>query len=167
MTGKHFSLICLLTLAMLTGAILAGANAELPTESQADLTALKTPDKHDWPQWGGTSTRNNTPEGRNIPTEWDIKSGTNIKWSMRLGSETYGNPVVAGGKAFVGTNNGAGYVSRYPSNVDLGVLLCFDAEDGKFLWQHQQLARKLHRNRTGTKGAWSRVCGRPNRGPAN
>jgi outer membrane protein assembly factor BamB len=90
----------------------------------------------DWPQWGGSTYRNNTPEGKNIPTTWDVATGENIKWSMKLGSETYGNPVIANGKVYVGTNNGAGYLSRYPSNVDLGVLLCFDAETGKFLWQH-------------------------------
>jgi outer membrane protein assembly factor BamB len=27
-------------------------------------------------------------------------------------------------------------VKRYPATVDLGVLLCFDDNDGKFLWQH-------------------------------
>ena len=53
----------------------------------------------------------------------------------RLGSQTYGNPVVANGKVFIGTNNGAGYLKRYPAEVDLGVLLCFDEADGKFLWQ--------------------------------
>ena len=26
----------------------------------------------DWAQWGGSSLRNNTPEGHNIPTEWNI-----------------------------------------------------------------------------------------------
>ncbi len=91
---------------------------------------------HDWPQWGGSPARNNVPDGKHIPTEWDISTGENIKWSMSLGSETYGNPVVANGKAYVGTNNGKGYLKRYPSNVDLGVLLCFDANTGKFLWQH-------------------------------
>jgi outer membrane protein assembly factor BamB len=91
---------------------------------------------HDWPQWGGSPLRNNVPEGKNIPTEWEISSGTNVKWSLPLGSETYGNPVVANGKAYVGTNNGAGHLKRYPSTVDLGVLLCCDAETGKLLWQH-------------------------------
>jgi outer membrane protein assembly factor BamB len=36
----------------------------------------------------------------------------------------------------VGTNNGAGYLKRYPANIDLGVMLCFDEKTGKFLWQH-------------------------------
>ncbi len=90
----------------------------------------------DWPQWGGSYSRNNTPEGKDIPTEWEIKTGKNVKWAVRLGSQTYGNPVIANGKVYVGTNNGNGYLKRYPSKVDLGVLLCLDEETGKFLWQH-------------------------------
>ncbi len=44
--------------------------------------------------------------------------------------------MVANGHVYVGSNNGAGYLKRYPATVDLGVLLCFDERDGKFLWQH-------------------------------
>jgi outer membrane protein assembly factor BamB len=104
--------------------------------------------KGDWGQWGGNSKRNNTPEGKNIPSEWsigsfDLKTGEwqkdeaeNVKWASALGSQSYGNPVVANGHVYVGSNNGAGYLKRYPATVDLGVLLCFDEKSGKFLWQH-------------------------------
>lgn len=91
---------------------------------------------NDWPQWAGSHLRNNVTDEPNIPTEWDVTAGKNVRWSMPLGSETYGNPVVANGKVYVGTNNGAGYLKRYPSEVDLGVLLCFDEKTGEFLWQH-------------------------------
>ena len=37
---------------------------------------------------------------------------------------------------YVGTNNGAGYLKRYPADVDLGCLIAFDEKNGKFLWQH-------------------------------
>lgn len=80
--------------------------------------------------WAAPPHRNNTPDGANIPTEWDVKTGENIKWSAILGSQTYGNIVVANGTIYVGTNNGAGYFQRYPSRVDLGVLLCF-RENGR------------------------------------
>jgi outer membrane protein assembly factor BamB len=106
----------------------------------------------DWNQWGGSPQRNNVPVGHNIPTEWEIgefdyrtgewdsASAKNIKWVARLGSQTYGNPVVIGGKIFVGTNNGGGWLKRYPGSgpeaVDLGCLVAFDVKDGKFLWQH-------------------------------
>ena len=26
----------------------------------------------DWPQWGGTSIRNNTPVAKDLPTDWDV-----------------------------------------------------------------------------------------------
>ena len=102
----------------------------------------------EWNQWAGSPIRNNTPVAKNIPTEWDTgkfdsktgewqpDSAQNIKWVARLGSQSYGNPVVADGKVFVGTNNGAAYLKRYPASVDLGCLLCFSEDDGHFLWQH-------------------------------
>jgi outer membrane protein assembly factor BamB len=101
-----------------------------------------------WNQWAGSSARNNTPVGKNIPAEfepgdfdaksgeWKPGTGKNVKWVARLGSQSYGNPVVADGKIFVGTNNGAAWLKRYPSDTDLGCLLCFNEADGKFLWQH-------------------------------
>ncbi len=90
----------------------------------------------DWPQWGGSSTRNNVTSGQKIPLTWDVESGQNIRWSMPLGSSSYGGVVVANSKVFTGTNNGSGYLARFPKTVDLGVLLCFNETDGKFLWQH-------------------------------
>ena len=102
----------------------------------------------DWPMWGGTRLRNNVPSVTGLPTDWDVgrfdrrsgdwdrSSARNIRWFAPLGSQTYGNPVVAGGRVYVGTNNGAGHLQRYPSSVDLGCLLCFDEDTGEFLWQH-------------------------------
>lgn len=115
--------------------------------------------EHDWPQLGGSRLRNNTPAGENIPTRWhpgefdrrtgvwDSNEAFNVKWVVQLGSQSYGNPVVADGKIYVGTNNGAAYIDRYPANVDLGCLLCFRESDGKFLWQHSSeklLAGRVH-----------------------
>lgn len=117
-------------------AMLAAQEAYDPTAESLKLIKQLKVGQHDWPQWGGSSLRNNTPDAKTIPTEWDVESGKNIRWSMALGSETYGNPVVANGQVYVGTNNGAAYLKRYPTTVDLGVLLCFSEKDGKFLWQH-------------------------------
>jgi len=115
-------------------------------KSQAPATPAK-PSK-EWTQWGGSAARNNTPEGSNIPVEWSIgefdyrtggwnpEGSNNVKWVSRLGSQTYGNTVVADGRAYIGTNNSAGWLKRYPADRDLGCLLCFDVKDGKFLWQH-------------------------------
>ncbi len=101
----------------------------------------------DWNQWGGSPSRNNTPESGPLPIDWDPgqfdaetgawkpETSRNIAWVAQLGSQSYGNPVVAGGKAYVGTNNGKGWIGRYPSSVDLGCLLAFNTNDGSFLWQ--------------------------------
>src|SRR5262245_51698310 len=107
-----------------------------PTAETLKLIKTMQVKPGDWPQWGGSQFRNNVPDGKGIATEWNVEDGTNIKWAAKLGSETYGNPVVANGKVYIGTNNGSGYLKRYPSKVDLGCLLCFDEETGEFLWQH-------------------------------
>lgn len=115
---------------------LAGADDYDPTAvAKAAIAKMKVGAK-DWPQWGGSPERNNVPETGPMPIKFNTKTGENIRWSMPLGSETYGNPVIANGKVYVGTNNGNGYIKRYPNTVDLGVLLCFDEKEGKMLWQH-------------------------------
>jgi outer membrane protein assembly factor BamB len=88
----------------------------------------------DWPMWGGAPDRNMVSRQKGLPVSWDVKSGKNIKWVAELGSQTYGNPTVAGGKVYVGTNNEA---PRDPKQAgDRGVLMCFNEADGKFLWQN-------------------------------
>lgn len=88
----------------------------------------------DWPMFGGTPARNLVNlQAKDIPTQWDIKAGKNVKWKASLGSLAYGGPVVAGGKIFVGTNNEN---PRDPKvEGDKGILMCFNAADGKFVWQ--------------------------------
>ncbi|MCD0458076.1 PQQ-binding-like beta-propeller repeat protein [Roseiconus lacunae] len=131
--------------------------AEESSTAQADATTLvkeeTSPEEvlaagGDWPQWGGSRFKNNVPGVTGLPQEWNIgkfdrRSGewdsskaTNIAWYANLGSQTYGNPVVADGRVYVGTNNGAGHLKRYPPQVDLGCLLAFSEKDGSFLWQH-------------------------------
>jgi outer membrane protein assembly factor BamB/HEAT repeat protein len=69
----------------------------------------------------------------NAPTDWDISSGRNILWSVELGSETFGRPVVDGDRVYIGTDN---FKHLNPAfREEAGVLLAFQARDGKFLWQ--------------------------------
>ncbi len=101
----------------------------------------------DSPQWGGSPARNNVSDAKGIPAKWNVgkfehrterwigDEAENILWVARLGSTTYGTPVISAGKIFCATNNGAGYLPRYPAKVDLGCLLCFRQSDGRFGWQ--------------------------------
>lgn len=97
------------------------------------LLLTATAADQDWPMWGGTPQRNMSSSGDNLPSTWDIGEGENIKWKVDIGSTSYGNPVVSGGKVFLGTNNDN---PRNPEITgDKGVLICFRESDGKFLWQ--------------------------------
>lgn len=145
-----------------------------PVEALIQRNAALQAGRFDWPQWGGSSLRNNTPAGKNIPTDWDIggyqhetgvtlrrtghvpAGSRNIKWVVPLGSQTWGNPVVANGRIFVGTNNGARYVDRFEG--DMGVVLCFAEDTGRFLWQHAN-----HKLKTGRVNDWPMqgVCSTP------
>jgi HEAT repeat protein/outer membrane protein assembly factor BamB len=69
----------------------------------------------------------------NPPVDWDTTTGRNIVWSVELGNETYGRPVVADDVVYVGTDN-ARHMNPY-NREEAGVLAAFRATDGKFLWQ--------------------------------
>src|SRR6185503_2230462 len=65
--------------------------------------------------------------------EIDLKTTKNVKWVAKLGSQSYGNTTVAGGKVFVGTNNDS---PRDPKHQgDRSILMVFDEKTGELLWQ--------------------------------
>jgi outer membrane protein assembly factor BamB len=104
--------------------------------SSALADAGKDDARHSWPLFGGSVSRDlvNLVE-KDMPTSWDVKKGKekNIKWSTQLGDKAYGGPIVAGGKIYVGTNNGR---PRNPEiKGDKGIVMCFRESDGEFLWQ--------------------------------
>lgn len=100
----------------------------------------------DWPSWGGSDPGRNmySPE-KGLPVEFnpgkfkpnseeiDLSTTKNVKWVTKLGSQTYGNPVVASGKVLVGTNNATPRDERFKD--DKSILMCFDEYTGEFLWQ--------------------------------
>jgi outer membrane protein assembly factor BamB len=101
--------------------------------TQATHVVASDPGTGDWPMWGGTPDRNMVSSMKGLPTEWDIKTKKNVRWVASLGSQSYGNPVVAGGMVFVGTNNEG---MRDPKQGgDRGVLMAFRESDGEFMWQ--------------------------------
>ncbi|MBC7807568.1 MAG: pyrrolo-quinoline quinone, partial [Akkermansiaceae bacterium] len=64
----------------------------------------------DWPFWGRDASRNMVSDEKGVPEtfeagrykgtseEIDPATTKNVKWTVKLGSQTYGNPTVAGGK---------------------------------------------------------------------
>ncbi len=100
----------------------------------------------DWPSWGGGQPgRNMYSPVKGLPASFNpgkLKPGTdevdpatteNVLWTAKLGAQSYGNPVVAGGKVFVGTNNEN---PRNPRDAgDRSILMVFDEKTGAFAWQ--------------------------------
>ena len=111
------------------------------------LAALfSTAGAEDWPAWGGTDPgRNMYSPAKGFPAEFtpgkfkpnseevDITTTKNVKWVVKLGSQTYGNPVVASGKILVGTNNATPRDERFKD--DKSILLCLNEYNGDLLWQ--------------------------------
>jgi hypothetical protein len=58
----------------------------------------------DWPQWGGSSSRNNVASVAGLPQSWkcgsfdrktgawDARGAENIRWVAKLGSQGYASP---------------------------------------------------------------------------
>jgi len=100
----------------------------------------------EWPQWGRDHSRNmvaadvtGLPDeivtGKYVgdTEEIDMGSTTNVKWIAKLGSQSYGNPTVAGGRVFVGTNNDSPRDPRFKG--DRSCVYCLDQATGELIWQ--------------------------------
>ncbi len=118
---------------LLSAAVLSTA-AALWLGPQFLAVTASDPGSGDWPMWGGAMDRNMVSNAKGIVTKWDIAKKENVLWVQALGSQTYGNPTVAHGQVYVGTNNEGMRDPKQPG--DRGVLMAFRASDGEFLWQH-------------------------------
>ena len=101
----------------------------------------------DWPQWGGSDGRNHVSAETGLPATFvpakmtpsgggiDMAKAENVKWAVRLGAYTYGNPTVANGKVFVGTDDSALRGDKRLKRTRAGMVHCFDEATGKTLWR--------------------------------
>lgn len=70
---------------------------------------------------------------KNLPATFDPETGKNIKWVAKIGNESHSTPVIADGRVYIGTNNDEPRNAKHQG--DRGVLMCFDEQTGRFLWQ--------------------------------
>lgn len=99
----------------------------------ASLIACPPAIAEDWPALGLSATRNAVSPESGPPLSWDVPTGKNIRWTAELGSSTFGDPVVADGLVWVGTNNTP---LDEPGGLDAGVLACFRERDGRPLYRY-------------------------------
>jgi outer membrane protein assembly factor BamB len=111
----------------------------------------------DWPMYGHDASRNMVAPGESgLISDADPATGRNVLWTAEIGSQSYGNATVAGGRVFLGTNNANPHDPKYTG--DYGILLCLDEKTGKFDWQ---LA--VPKLRAGKNSDWDEVgfCSSP------
>src|SRR5688572_23033717 len=125
---------------------LLAANGVLLAVLAVPAAALPAPAAiQDWPMWGRDETRNMTTSVTGLPSEFapgqfkgtsdeiDASTSKGIKWIAKMGSQSYGNPTIAGGRVYVGTNNDVPRDPKYQG--DRCVVLCLDEKTGELLWQ--------------------------------
>jgi outer membrane protein assembly factor BamB len=100
----------------------------------------------DWPQWGGRDGKNMMSDEKGLPESFvpgkkspqgtgiDLATTQNVKWVARLGTQTYGNPTIANGRVYVGTNDGSLKDPRVSVRRG-GAVQCLDEATGKLIWQ--------------------------------
>src|SRR5262245_25246537 len=130
---KLFITIGLASIIMVGGALL-GLRSEAEPPGPPPGQQLVKPAADDWPTFGGSRSRNMVNlVARKVPIDADETTGKNSKWRAEVGTRAAGGPVVAGGRVYVGTNNGRPRDAAV--QFDAGVIMCFDEATGKFIWQ--------------------------------
>jgi outer membrane protein assembly factor BamB len=96
-----------------------------------------------WPSWRGPSGDGTSIETK-IPTRWD--SITNVLWKSLVPGSGHSSPIVWENKLFI--------VSAIPDSQER-ILLCYDNNNGKILWQKTVLKAPLenkHRDNSYASG---------------
>jgi len=88
---------------------------------------------HDQPQWGERFSRNMVSGETGLPAAFNLETGEHVLWTASLGGGSYGSPIVAHGKVFIGSNNSDPRDPRQKG--DRGGLLCLNEKDGSLSWQ--------------------------------
>ncbi len=70
----------------------------------------------------------------NPPVDWDKGTGRNIVWSVDLGKEVYGHPVVSGDVVYMERRHYPAHQSGRSGKTQ-AVLMAFRVTDGSLLWQ--------------------------------
>ncbi len=121
---------------------------EEPVAKRPEGGAVPKAGKSDLTCFGGDPSRNMVnliDKGIPFPLGEGEENKLNeklVKWKADLGSRAYGGPIIAGGKVFVGTNNGKPRNNRDERKIgddieplDKGILMCFDEKTGAYNWQ--------------------------------
>ena len=112
------------------------------------LLAVAAAQAADWPAWGGSdlgrnmvSNEKGLPDtfkpGEKSPTGEGMIPGSteNVRWVAKLGTFICGNPTVADGRVFVGTDDASLQGDTRLKRTKGGMVWCLDEKTGKTLWR--------------------------------
>lgn len=108
-----------------------------------NFSALSVVQAQNWPNWRGPNGDGTSLE-TNLPTRWD--SITNVVWKVAVPGKGYSSPVIWKDKLF--------FTSAL-SGTQEKVLLCYDCNSGKLLWQRTVIRstfEKKHDNNSFASG---------------
>ena len=88
---------------------------------------------NDWPQFRGPTGLGYTDQ-KNLPVEWDLKTGKNVRWKSALVGQGHASPIVSGGRLFVCTARWFESVKQREKVIPEQHVLCYRTSDGKLLW---------------------------------
>ena len=114
----------------------------------AFLLAAMSAHAADWPAWGGSdpgrnmvSVEKGLPDtfkpGEKSTTGHGMMPGTteNVRWVEKLGNLICGNPTVANGRVFVGTDDANLQGDTRLKRTKGGMVWCLDEKTGETLWR--------------------------------
>lgn len=112
------------------------------------LLALSATHAADWPSWGGPDLgRNMVSAEKGLPDTFKpgekstkgegMLPGTteNVRWVAKLGNLICGNPTVADGRVFVGTDDASLQGDPRLKRTKGGMVWCLDEKTGQTLWK--------------------------------
>ena len=92
----------------------------------------------DWPQWGGLDLgRNMVSAEIGLPEVFTTQGETNdnVRWRAPMGTYVYGNPTIANGRVFVGTDDYLLQDDPRFQRTHGGMVHCLDEKTGQLLWR--------------------------------
>ena len=104
-----------------------GETVDAEDVSEPEVAVLTIPTWDDmlknWPSFRGSGGYG-VAHYTNVPIEWDVKTGKNIRWKVELPKVAMNSPVVWGNRVYLSA-----------ADKDVREIYCYDTETGKLLWQ--------------------------------
>jgi outer membrane protein assembly factor BamB len=117
-----------------------------PPVAEKEYIVPAPPGSENWPSFRGLNGTGISGD-QDLPLNWDVKTGTNIKWQAKIPGLGHSSPVVWQNRVFITTAVGedeepylkVGLYGESPDNPEdyphSYIVYCFDRDSGKKMWE--------------------------------